>query len=313
MTESPIITKPALPFQIALFILIHIWAIICYDVAQYQMVILFESPFSWIGWATLVLSTMSPVLGVCAWKLKDQVQLQNPKWEFKIREVNLQEFREMTRNYKKSYRQLISSVDYLLILLVSICYVTIVLLPFYLMRTNVLIISFTPAILALLSIVFGFLFSYFIFKFVPNSATNEFPTLQPLKFRKAISFLVGIPGIFWVGIQLTIGEAGGYYTMRKPVPIARIEGIEGAARIECEVDTSGNIARIIPFFESDEITPSKQLGAITDHITPVNTAKLVRLMIHEYLSHRGGEEVLDDVLEEIDSFLMKHKQIDAPS
>jgi len=101
--------------------------------------------------------------------------------------------------------------------------------------------------------------------------------------------------------------------MRKPVPIARIEGIEGAARIECEVDTSGNIARIIPFFESDEITPSKQLGAITDHITPVNTAKLVRLMIHEYLSHRGGEEVLDDVLEEIDSFLMKHKQIDAPS
>lgn len=313
MAEAPIIAKSALPYQIALFILIHIWAFICFEVAQYQLVILFENPISWIAWATLVLSTMLPVLGSCSWKLKDQVHLQTPEWEFKIREVHLQEFREMTKNYNKSYRHLISSIDYLLIILVSICYVTIVTLPFYLMRTNFLIISFTPAILALITIVFGFLFSYFIFKFVPNSATPEFPTHQPRKLRKAISFLIGIPGIFWTGVKFVIGEAGGYYTMRDPVPIARIEGIEGAARIDCEIDSSGNLTRIIPIFESEDIVPSEKLDDLVERITPVNTAKLIRLMIQEYLSHRGGEEILEDVLEEIHTFLSKHELINEPS
>jgi len=260
--------------------------------------------------ATLLLSSMLPVLGLCSWKLKDHAKLQNPKWEFKIREVSLQEFRVMITNYNKSYRHLISSIDYLLILLASICYIAILALPFYLMSTNLLIISFTPAILSLISIIFGFLFSYFIFKLLPNSVPPAFPTHQPRKFRKAISFLTGLPGIFWAGVKLTIGEAGGYYTLRNPVPVARIEGIEGAARIECEIDSSGNISRIIPSFESEEITSSTQLGVISEDITPVNTAKLIRLMVQEYLRHRGGEEILEDVLEEIDSFLSKYDTID---
>jgi len=313
MTEAPIMTKSALPYQIAIFILILIWAFICYDVAQYQMVILYENPLSWIGWATLVLSSMLPMLGLCAWKLKDQVQLLNPKWEFKIREVHLHEFREMTKNYNKSYRHLISSADYLLILLASICYITILTLPFYLMRTNILIISLTPAILALISLIFGFLVSYFIFKLVPNSVTPEFPTHQSRKLRKAISFLIGLPGIFWAGVKLTIGEADGYYTLRNPIPIARIEGIEGAARIECEIDSSGNITRIIPSFESEEITPLKQLDVLCEPITPVTTAKLIRLMIQEYLRYRGGEEILDDVLDDIGSFLSKYDTINEAS
>jgi len=256
---------------------------------------------------------MLPVLGLCAWKLKDQVQLQDPEWTLKIREVNIQEFQEMTSNYNKRYRHLISSIDYLLIILVSICYVTVIALPFYLMRTTILIISLTPAILAFITIIFGFLFSFFIFKYIPNSATPEFPTHRPRKFRKAISFLAGLPGIFWAGIKLTIGEAGGYYTMRDPVPIARIEGIEGAARIECEIDSSGSITHISPTFESEEIVPSENLGNLTKLITPLNTAKLIRQMIQEYVSHRGGEEILEDVLEEIDTFLSKHDTIEEPT
>jgi len=313
MVESPITTKSALPYQIAIFILINLMGFICYDMAQYQMVTLYENPLSWIGMATLLLSSMLPVLGLCSWKLKDHAKLQNPKWEFKIREVSLQEFRVMITNYNKSYKHLISSIDYILILLASICYIAILALPFYLMSTNLLIISFTPAILSLISIIFGFLFSYFIFKLLPNSVPPEFPTYQPRKFRKAISFLIGLPGIFWVGVKLTIGEADGYYTLRNPIPIARIEGIEGAARIECEIDSSGNITRIIPSFESEEITPSKQLDALCEPITPVTTAKLIRLMIQEYLRHRGGEEILDDVLDDIGSFLSKYDTIDEAS
>ncbi len=313
MTKVPIISKSPLPYQIAIFIIIHVWAFMCFEVAQYQMVTLYQSPLSWIGWATLILTSMLPALGLSAWKLKDRVQLQNPNWKFKVREVNLQEFEEMTKSYNNSYRYLLSSVDYLLLILLSICYVTIITLPFYLMSTNILVIASTPIILAFFTIVFGFLFSYFIFKLIPNSATPEFPTHQPRRFRKAISFLAYSPGIFWSGIRLTIGEAGGFYTIRSPIPVARIEGIEGVVRIECAIDSSGNLTRISPVFESDGFTPSEKIEDIVEPITPTKTTQLVRLMIQEYMRHSGGEEILDDVLEDIDTFLSKHKRIDDTS
>jgi len=313
MTEVPIISKSSLPYQIAIFIIVHVWAFMCFEVAQYQMVTLYQSPLSWIGWATLVLTSMLPALGLSAWKLKDRVQLQNPIWKFKVREVNIQEFDEMIKSYNTSYRYLLSFVDYLLLILLSICYVTVIALPFYLMSTNVLVIGATPIILAFFTIVFGLLFSYFIFKLIPNSATPEFPTHQPRRFTKAISFLAHSPGIFWSGVRLTIGESGGFYTIRSPIPVARIEGIEGAARIEGEIDSSGNLTRIIPVLESDGIDPSEKIGDIVEPITTIKTAQLVRLMIIEYIRHSGGEEILDDVLEDVDTFLSKHKPIDDTS
>lgn len=313
MTEVPIISKSSLPYQIVIFIIIHMWAFMCFEVAQYQMITLYQSPLSWIGWATLVLTSMLPALGLSAWKLKDRVQLQNPNWKFKVREVNLQEFEEMIKNYNTSYRSLLSSVDYLLLILLSICYVTVITLPFYLMRTNSLVIGATPIILAFFTIVFGLLFSYFAFKIIPNSATPEFPTHQPRKFGKAISFLAHSPGIFWSGVRLTLGEAGGFYTIRSPIPVARIEGIEGAVRIEGEIDSSGNLTRIIPVFESDGFVPSEKVGDIAELITSTKTAQLIRLMIQEYIRHSGGEEILDDVLEDIDTFLSTHKPIDDAS
>ena len=313
MTEAPIIAKSPLPYQIAIFIIIQIWALICFEVAQYQMVTLYQSPLSWIGWATLVLSLMLPVLGLCTWKLKDRVQLLNPQWDFKIREVNLREFEEMIRSYNTGYRYLLSSFDYLSLGLLSVSYVLVIALPFYLMRTNSLIIGFTPIILALFTMIYGLLFSYFAFKIIPNSATPEFPTHHPRRLRKTISFLAHLPGIFWSGVRLTLGEASGFYTIRSPIPVARIEGIEGAARIECELDSSGNLTRIIPIFDSEDIVPSEKIGDIVAPITPIKTSQLVRLMILEYISHRGGEEILGDVLEDIDTFLSKHESIDNTS
>lgn len=170
----------------------------------------------------------------------------------------------------------------------------------------------TPIITALFVIVFGLLYSYFIFKLIPNSATSEFPSHKPRRFRRAISFLVGIPGTFWVGIRLIIGESGGLYTIREPLPVARIEGIEGIARIECQIDSSGNITRLVPVFELDNFKPTKELEDIDEPITPVKSVQLVRLMIQEYIRHSGGEEILDDVIDDIDTYLAKH-QLDDPS
>ena len=307
MTEEPIISKSPFPYQIAIFIFINLWGFMSFEVAQYQLPILFEAPLSWFGWSNLVLLSLLPALGVSTWKLKDRIQLLNPEWDFKTREVGIKEFREMVASYKSSYRYLLSSFDYLMLLLLCICYASVIALPFFLLHTTALIIQMTPILIALLVIIFGFLFSFFIFKYIPNAATPEFPSHDPSRLQKSVNFLVGIPGIFWVGIRLTIGEAGGFYTMRNPKPIARIEGIEGIARLECEIDQSGVILSIIPVFEMENFKPSKELGGVTESITPVNTTHLVRSMIQEYIQHSGGEEILEDVLEDIDMFLRKHE------
>ncbi|TFG98459.1 hypothetical protein E4H12_05990 [Candidatus Thorarchaeota archaeon] len=307
MTESPIISKSPLPYQIVIFILVNLWAFMCFEVAQYQLVLIYQNPLAWIGWSNLVLLSILPVLGVSVWKLKDRVQLQTPIWDFKIREVSFREFEDMVSNYNSNYRHLLSSIDYLVFLLISLSYVGVVALPFLLMNTTALIIQTTPIVTALFLIVFGLLYSFFVFKLIPNSATSEFPYHKPRRLRKAISFLVGIPGTFWVGIRLTIGESGGFYTMREPLPIARIEGIEGNARIECSIDSSGNITRIVPVFELDNFKPSKELEDVSEPITPARTAQLVRLMIQEYIRHSGGEEILEDVIDDIDMFLNKQK------
>jgi hypothetical protein len=307
MTEEPLISKSPFPYQIAIFIIINLWAYMGFEVAQYQLVILYEAPLSWIGWSTLVLLSLLPILGVSTWKLKDRVQLQNPEWDFKNREVGFKEFREMVTNYNSSYRYLLSSIDYLVLLTLCICYTLMIVLPFFLMRSTVLIIQMTPIIVALIVIVFGLLFSFFIFKYIPNSATPEFPSHHPRRLQKPVQFLTGIPGIFWAGIRLTIGESGGFYTMRNPISIARIEGIEGAARLECHLDQSGAISNIVPVFEQENFNPSKELVAVTEPVTPVKTTHLIRSMIQEYIKHSGGEEILEDVLEDIDTFLRKHE------
>lgn len=307
MTEAPLTLKSPYVYQIIIFTIINLWAFMGYEVAQYQLVTLYETPLSWFGWVSLVLFSMTPVLGVSVWRLKDRVHIENLEWDFKVREVGLDEFEKMMDNYTSSYRFLLSSFDYPLLLILGIWYFLTVLLPFPMMRSVLLIIQITPVFVALCVVGFGLLYSFFVFKFIPNSATPEFPTYSLRLLKDAILFLTGIPGIFWAGVRLTIGESDGYYTIRDPIPVARIEGIEGVARIECALDIRNRISSLTPILEMEGIKESDKLKAITAPVTPLQSARLVKTMIEVYLKNSGGEELLDDVLEDIDAFLRKHE------
>ncbi len=306
MTEEPLTMKSSYLYQIIIFIIINLWAFMGFEVAQYQLVTLYETPLSWISWSSLVLFSMTPVLGISVWKLKDRVQIENPDWDFKVREVGLEEFEKMIANYSSSYRFLLSSFSYPLLLLLIFCFVLTITLPFLLLRTALLIIQMTPVIVALCVVVFGLLYSFTAFKLIPNSATPEFPSHNPRRLKSAISFLANIPGIFWVGIRLTIGEANGYYTIRDPITVGRIEGIEGVARIECVLNTKNDISKIVPIIELENFKESEKLKVLTKPINPLQVAYLVKSMIEVYLAHSGGEELMDDVLEDIDTFLRKY-------
>jgi hypothetical protein len=306
VTEESLILKSPYVYQIIIFVIINLWAFMGFEMAQYQLVTLYETPLSWISWVSLVLFSMTPVLGVSVWKLKDRVHIENLEWDFKVREVGLDEFEKMMDNYTSSYRFLLSSFDYPLLLIMGIWYVLTVILPFPMMRSVLLIIQITPVFVALCVVVFGILYSYFTFKFIPNSATPEFPTYNPRLLKDAILFLTDIPGIFWSGVRLTIGESGGYYTIRNPIPVARIEGIEGVARIECALNTRNRISNVTPIFEMEGMKGSDKLESITAPVTPLQSTHLIKSMIEVYLENSGGEELLDDVLEDIDTYLRKH-------
>lgn len=311
MTDAPLTMKSPYLYQIIIFIVINLWGFMGFEVAQYQLVTLYETPFSWISWISLVLISMTPVLGVSVWKLKDRVQIENPEWDFKVREVGLKEFEEMMSNYTSNYRFLLSSIDIPLLLLLAISYTLTVVLPFTLMRSVLLIIQMTPVIVAFCVIVFGLLYSFLIFKYIPNSATPEFPLYSPRKMKPAVLFLSGIPGIFWAGIRLTIGEAGGYYTIRDPIPVCRIEGIEGVARIECALDKRNEITSISPIIEMEDFKKSDKFKDVTSPITLLQVTHLVKSIIEAYIEQAGGEELLHDVLEDIDTFLRKHDSINS--
>lgn len=311
MVESPVISRSTTFYQIGIFIIIQVWALMAFDIAQYQMVTLYETPLEWLGWASFLFLTLMPILSVLAWKMKERVEFRSVGWNYKIREVSFDEFSQMIKEYNRSYRQIIATLDVRLPPLVGACFIGVLFLPFPLMRSIPVVIGLTPIIIAVLLVVFGILFSYFAFKLLPNSATDEFPTYRSYTLRESVRFLSHLPGIYWSGVRLTIGEAGGFYTIRRPNPVARIEGIEGASRIDCTIDNRGSISHMVALFDSDDSQETSIVGRIDTPVTIVDAARLIRKTLEVYINSREDDEMLEDVLQEIDSFLGKHVSLQA--
>ncbi len=303
MGSAPVTTRSTGFYQVLLFIVLQIWAIMIYDVAQYQMVTLYETPLEWIGWASLLFLTVVPATSLISWKLKDRVQLGTIRWDCRTREVGLSEFTRMVKDYNKRYRYMIAALDTRILPLLPVFYFGALFLPLLLMRTSLLVILMTPVIIALLLVMFGSFYAYLVFKLVPNSASHEFPTHRPRVFQSSIKFLSHMPGIYWSGVRVTIGESGGFYTLRDPCPVARIEGIEGVARIECVVDDSGRISSMASLLESEESDSPVIVGKVDAPLTAMNAARLIRKTLEVYIESRGGEDILDEVLQEVDRFL----------
>ncbi|RDE13998.1 MAG: hypothetical protein C4K48_06705 [Candidatus Thorarchaeota archaeon] len=303
MDSAPVTTRSTGFYQVLLFIVLQISAIMIYDVAQYQMVTLYETPLEWIGWASLFFLILIPATGLISWKLKGRVQLGTIRWEYRTREVGLSEFTQMVKDYNKSYRYMIAALDYRILPLLPVLYFGALFLPFLLMRTSLLVILMTPVIIALLLVMFGSFYAYLVFKLVSNSATHEFPTHKPRVLQSSVKFLSHVPGVYWSGVRVTIGESGGFYTLRDPCSVARIEGIEGAARIECVVDNTGNISSMASLLESEKPDSPLIVGKVDAPLTTMNAAQLIRKTLQVYIESRGGEDILDDVLQEVDAFL----------
>lgn len=303
MTEGPIRIGSFLTYQIAIFILVIIWAYIGFTVAQFQLLPLYETPYTWIAWAIIALISSIPALMPVVWRMKSQIIYVEPEWTFREREISLTEYGEMMKQYRSEYRDFVSTADLRLILLACIIALVAVTSPFLLMRTNVIVIAATPVIFGVFVLFFGLVSSSILFKYLPNEATPHFPIVPKNVLRYTIEKMQTTPGISWAGVSLTIGEASGFYTIRDASPVSRIEGIEGVARIQGKLDEFHHISMIASMLTLDDAGTPTIVAEHSGEITHRQLAKIVYKTLQAYIEARGEDELLEEVLEEVTNFL----------
>ncbi|MBY8997741.1 MAG: hypothetical protein KGD60_08410 [Candidatus Thorarchaeota archaeon] len=312
MTEGPVGTGSFFKYQILIFLVVFVWAFMGFDVAQFQLLTLYETPNNWISWAVFLLVSIIPAITAVTWRMKTNVDFIEPEWDFREREVSLSEYGKMMKQYRSEYRNFLSTIDYGLILLAFILSVTAVTHPFLLMRTNIFLIAATPVIFGFLVLIYGLVCSSIIFKFIPNEATLQFPFVSEKSLRPSIKVMEAIPGISWTGVTVMLGEAFGYYTVRDATPVSRIEGIESVAKIKGKMDESHHVSKLVSTLILDNSDTPKVIVESSGEITPKQITGMVYKTLLAYIEAKGADEILDEVLEEVTHFLKRYDDEENP-
>jgi hypothetical protein len=303
LTEGPVRIGSFRTYQVAIFVIVFIWAFMGFEVAQVRLVPLYEQPLVWIVWSVFVLVSIVPAVSAVAWRLKTQVVYIDPIWNLREIEIALAEYEEMMREYRREYRDYLSEIDYGLIALASIIAFTAVTIPFLLMRTTFLLIASTPIVFGLLLLLFGLVCASFVFKIMPNEATQHFPAVAPKSLRPLIETMHKSPGLSWIGVGVVLGEASGFYSIRSVSPVSRIEGIESVAMIKGETDGDGSVLKLSAMMNLDDSDSPRVIDYPDQEISTKLVAELVLKMLQIYIKEKGEEEFLDEVVEDVTLFL----------
>lgn len=305
MTEAPLELKSQIYSQGVIFIVVLVWAFMGFEIAQYRLLNLYESPIEWISWATFLFISLLPVLTSITWKMKTNISYTESTWDFREREITIPEYESMMKQYRGAYQHVLSMIDYPMICSATLLFSAAILIPFALMRTTFNLIAATPVIFSLLVLLFGIVFANFAFKYIPNEATPHFPYLHPTPLRKVVRVMEQAPGISWAGVHATLGEAGGYFTVREPKPVAHIEDIESVARVECQLSDSGDLIRVVSVLQLEGSEESVVAEESPDQLTAYLIAQIVQKTLLAYIEVRGEGELLEDVLDDVETYLTR--------
>lgn len=295
-----------LPYIIASFLLIQLWGFMAYETAQFQLLSAYERPLTWIFWGAVILLVMIPPVALLSWWMKRRTDL-DLDWEFRDREVVLDEYGEMMREYKRNYLHFISYWDWRLISATLILALSALFIPILLLHTNWVGIAASPFIFGALVVFFGLVLIVTLYGGVSNGVSPEFPVYSLRKISRSVNDLRSIAGISWYGVRITVGESQGLYTMRNPRPVAHVEGIEGVAWVEGVTEDSSNPELIHAVIENKNGT-RELVGNSIELSDTLGVTQLVRSLLDAYIADRGENELLEDVIEEIDASINHLKQ-----
>ncbi|MFW9805654.1 MAG: hypothetical protein ACFFFK_02865 [Candidatus Thorarchaeota archaeon] len=303
MTESPVKTGSFFNYQVLIFIVVFIWSIIGFEVAQFQLLPLYETLLPWIAWSLFTLISIIPAITAVTWRMKTRVVYIEPEWNFREREVSLKEYETMIKQYRSEYRNYLSYIDFRLVLLACILSIIAVTFPIILIRTTFLLIAATPILFGLTVLFYGLVCSSIIFKLIPNEATSHFPIIPMKTISPSVLKLQRAAGISWTGVRMNLGEASGFYTIRNVLPLSRIEGIESVATLRAKIDDDGEVSKIESILMLDESSSPIVVGEVDASASTRLITELVEKTLNVYIKAKGEDELLDEVLEDITHFL----------
>jgi hypothetical protein len=237
--------------------------------------------------------------------MKTSISYNEPVWDFRNREITMTEYAGMMKQYRGSYQQVLSIIDYPLILLLVVLCIGAILFPFVTMQTTIYLIVASPAIFGFLVVPFGILFSNIVFKFLPNEATPFFSYPDPKTFRGTVRVMSRSPGISWAGVRVMLGESGGYFTIRDPILVSRIEDMESVSRIECELSGEGNNVNIVSYLQLGDDEETVVFEGTSLELTQYLIAQIVQKTLIMYIEAKGEQELLEEVLDDVESYLKR--------
>ncbi|UCH05303.1 MAG: hypothetical protein JSW05_03840, partial [Candidatus Thorarchaeota archaeon] len=200
-------------------------------------------------------------------------------------------------NYRDPYP--LSQTEFLLFM-VALSLVMSFGLPLLILSLSVLLAAFVPYLFGALVLVYGLALAVFLHRMARNSASEDFPLHSKSPIRAGVQTLSATPGISWAGVRLSIGEAGGYYTIRSPTPVARIEAIEGSAQIEMKIDNLGRPAIVAATVVGGDQSEEKRKEIRLNTTTAVDQlASLVKWSLTTYVDVHGTNEFVEELIEEL--------------
>jgi hypothetical protein len=295
--EENVDLSPDLSVYVSFFTIIIAWTFLGVFVGQNILVLATPSLLTWLLFSSLIVVTfLIPISGV-SWYVKQQSVSLHPEWNFVERDVGLEEYRVMVDEYHSSYSHLMSVVHIPRSIIVVFLGFLCIEVPYLLNQ-----ISFTPGIFSapvfgICLLLYGIGLLSTVYPAMPGNLVEEFPRQVTKKFSKGLDYLSQIPGIYWIGIRLTIGKWAGYYTLRDPALSATIEGIESVANIICQVDSAGRMIEVT--FQNE----SEHQGFPIEESFSTPSSEVLRDAISQilrwYIETTGEQEILQDVLDEV--------------
>jgi hypothetical protein len=289
----------SLPYFVAAFLLMQVWGFMAYETAQFQLLAAYENPVVWVFWASVILLVMVPLAALLTWRMKNRVILDDLSWEFREREVAIDEFKKMVHDYVRNYVHFISYWDLRFVLATILSAVLSIVAPFLLLWTNWIGITASPFVFGVMVVVFGILLTVTFYGGIPSDLSSDFPLPQTRRIMGETLDIRRIAGISWSGVRLKIGAYQGLYTMRDLRPTGRIEGIEGVARLEGAQTHTGNPIQVQAILEKKDGSLEK-IGEASISDT-LGLTRLVKGLLNAYCSDRGENELLEEVIEEVES------------
>ena len=300
MSESPLTYKSLTIFYVILVVVIFLWVVFAIGSTQHVLLTLYFGPLDWIITTTgLLVSMMFPILFI-TWVMKHQVSFTDPEWVHRNREIDYTEFESIMHEYAREYSHIIAHIDYKLVFLTITFFVAAVSSGALVMILPLTLILFIPHVFGILQVLLGVTFSVLAYRAVPTDVSQQFPFDTTRKFRNAVRVLWNTPGISWVGVRIDIGEAGGYYTIRDPTVVARIDGIESAARIEAKLDRLGHFIKAISVINFEPAEGRWTVETDTPgSVTLESLQGLVKRTLQAYVAAKGANPLLEEILDEL--------------